>query len=107
MPITQTIADIARRARSGVVAHFVEHEATSAEAALIYQPQHHAERRALSFLMGSGVVQMTGEGRYWVDEEAAARWRRESFTRTAFGVGGTVAAVVGLLVWRRYRRNRS
>jgi hypothetical protein len=107
MPITETIADIAQRARSGVVAHFVDHQATSAEGALTYQPQHHAERRALSFLMGRGVVQMTGGGRYWIDEAAADQWRRESATRTILAIGGTVAAVAGLLVWRRYRRNRS
>jgi hypothetical protein len=107
MPTTLTIADIAQRARAGVVAHFVDHEATTAERALTYQPQRHAERRALSFLIGRGVVQMTDEGRYWVDEAAAAAWRRSATTNTALLVGGTVAAVAGLLVWRRYRRNRS
>jgi hypothetical protein len=107
MPTTPTIADIAQRSRAGVVAHFIDHEATSVEGALTYQPQRHAERRALSFLIGRGVVQMTSEGRYWVDEAAAAAWRRETTRSTALVVGGTVAAVAGFLLWRRYRRNRS
>jgi hypothetical protein len=104
---TPTIADTMLRARAAVTAHFTAAGATSAEGALTYQPQRHAERRALSYLLSQQVVRMTQEGRYWVDEGAADRWRRESRTQAAWMVGGAAAAVAGYLLLRRYRRDRS
>lgn len=104
---TPTIADTISRARSQVVEHFTGAGATRADAALTYQPQRHAERRALAFLLRREVVRMTHEGRYWVDEAAADEWRRDSRTQTAWMVGGAMAAVAGLLILRRYRRDRS
>ncbi len=105
--VTPTIADTMLRARRAVIEHFTAAGATSAEGALTYQPQRHAERRALSYLMGQDVVRMTQEGRYWVDEAAADRWRRESRTQTAWMIGGAAAAAAGYLLLRRYRRDRS
>jgi hypothetical protein len=98
-----TIAATMLRARSGVIAHFIDAGAISSDKALTYQPQRHAERRALSYLMGEEVVRMTQEGRYWVDEEAARAWRRENGVRTAWMVGGALVAVGALVAWRRYR----
>jgi hypothetical protein len=95
------------RARRGVIEHFTAAGAIAEDSALAYQPQRHAERRALSYLMGQQVVRMTQDGRYWVDEAAANAWRRESRTQTAWMVGGAVAAVAGLLIFRRYRKDRS
>ena len=107
MPTTPTIADTMLNARRNVVAHFTDAGATASERALTYQPQRHAERRALSYLMGRQVVRMTQEGRHWVDEAAADQWRRESRTQTAWMVGGAVAAVAGFLILRSHRRDRS
>jgi hypothetical protein len=101
-----TIADTMASARSGVINHFARAGATSAEAALTYQPQRHAERRALSYLMSRNVVRLTQEGRHWLDEAAAEQWRRDSRTRTAWMVGGAVAAVAGFLILRSRRGNR-
>lgn len=101
-----TIAEIAQRTRSDVAAHFLDGGATAPGAALTYQPQRHAERRALAYLMGKGVVRLTQEGRHWIDPQAFATWRRETATRTALVAGGTLAAVAGLVLWRRYRNRR-
>ncbi len=98
-----TIAATMLNARRSVIDHFVDAGATSAGAALTYQPQHHAERRALSYLMGREVVRLTQEGRYFVDEASATVWRRENATRTALIVGGSLAALAGFIAWRRYR----
>lgn len=98
-----TIAEIAQRSRSEVVAHFLNASATAPENALTYQPQRHAERRALAYLMGNGVVRLTQEGRHWIDADAAAAWKRDTTTRVALVAGGTLAAVAGLVLWRRYR----
>jgi len=89
-----------------VIDHFAATGATSPGAAVTYQPQRHAERRALAYLTGKGVVRLTEEGRHWLDEEAADAWRRENAARTALMVGGAVAGVAALLAWRRYRRDR-
>ena len=105
--VTPTIADTMLRARRAVVEHFSSAGATNAQGALTYQPQRHAERRALSFLMGRQVVRMTQEGRYWLDEAAAEQWRRDNRTQTAWMVGGAVAAVAGLLIVRRLRKDRN
>ena len=105
--LTPTIADTMLRARRFVIAHFTEAGATATEHALTYQPQRHAERRALSFLMGKQVVRMTQEGRYWVDEAAAEQWRRESRSQALWMAGGAAAAVAGYLLLRRYGRDRS
>lgn len=98
-----TIAEIAQRSRSDVAAHFLDAGATSPDNALTYQPQRHAERRALAYLMGQGVVRLTQEGRHWIDADAAEAWKRETTTRVALIAGGTLAAVAGLVLWRRYR----
>ncbi|HEY0114236.1 MAG TPA: hypothetical protein VGB54_00810 [Allosphingosinicella sp.] len=105
--LTPTIADTMLRARSDVIDHFTGAGATSAGTALTYQPQRHAERRALAFLTSREVVRLTQEGRYWVDDAAADAWRSQNRTRTAWMVGGAVAAVAGLVILRRYRKDRT
>lgn len=103
---SSTIAATMLRARRGVIDHFTGADATSADLAVVYQPQRHAERRALSYLLGQDVVRMTQEGRYWVDEQSASAWRRQSATRSAWIVAGALAAVAGAVALGRYR-NRS
>ena len=102
-----TIADIAQRSRAEVAAHFLDADATSPGAALTYQPQRHAERRALAYLMGKGVVRLTQEGRHWIDAEAFASWQREIITQTALIAGGAFAAIAGFVLWRRYWKRQS
>lgn len=97
-----TIADTMLQTRKGLIEHFTAAGATSADRALTYQPQRHAERRALSYLMSREIMRMTQEGRYWLDQEAAEQWRRENRTRTAWMIGGAVAAVAGLVAVRSY-----
>jgi len=101
--VGSTIAATMLTARRSVIDHFMEAGAMSADAALTYQPQRHAERRALSYLLGREIVRMTQEGRYFVDEASAAAWRRENAARIALIVGGSLAAVAGFVAWRRYR----
>lgn len=102
-----TIADTALQTRKGTIEHFAAAGATSPETALIYQPQRHAERRALSYLMSRGIVRLTQEGRHWLDEVAAAEWRRENRTRAAWMIGGAAAALAGLVIVRRYGKDRT
>jgi glucuronate isomerase len=103
MATSPTIADTMLQTRRGLIDHFTSAGATSADAALTYQPQRHAERRALSYLMSRQIVRMTQEGRHWLDEAAAQQWRRENRTRTAWMIGGALAAVAGLVAIRSYR----
>jgi hypothetical protein len=102
-----TIADTMLRARKSVIDHLTGVSATNADGAVIYQPQRHAERRALSYLLSHQVVRMTTEGRYWLSEDGAAAWRSDNRTRTAWMIGGALAAVAGLVVVRQIRKKRS
>jgi hypothetical protein len=101
-----TIAAAMRRGRRGVIEHLTSVKATSADGAVTYQPQEHGLRKGLSYLMAQGIVNLTQDGRYWLDQAAAAEWRRNSRTQTALIAGGAVAAL-GVALWlRRSRRNR-
>ena len=97
------IASAAARARRETVEHFLGVGATSPDKAVTYQPQQHLERRALSYLMGKGVVLLTEEGRHWLDPEAAERWRRAMRAQNALVIGG-VAAGLAAFAFARYRR---
>ena len=56
--------------------------------------------------MAQGVVQLTEDGRYWLDQGAAEEWRRNSRAQAALIAGGAVAAL-GVALWlRRSRKNR-
>ena len=101
-----TIAAAMRRGRRSVIEHLTSVGATSADAAVTYQPQDHSLRKGLSFLMAQDVVQLTQDGRYWLDQAAADEWRRNSRAQTALIAGGAVAAL-GVALWlRRSRKNR-
>lgn len=97
-------ADIISRARKDTVRHFRDVGATSADAAVTYQPQQHLERRALSYLLGKEVVRLGNDGRYWLDEAAAATWKRETYTKAALIAGGAAAAI-GAVLWLRRRKS--
>ena len=101
-----TIAAAMRRGRRSVVEHLTSVRATSADSAVTYQPQEHPQRKGLSYLMAQGIVNLTEDGRYWLDQAAADEWRRNSRTQAALIAGGAVAAL-GVALWlRRSRKNR-
>lgn len=101
-----TIAAAMRRGRRAVIEHLTSVAATNADGAVTYQPQDHALRKGLSYLMAQGIVQLTEDGRYWLDQGAAEEWRRNSRAQAALIAGGAVAAL-GVALWlRRSRRNR-
>ncbi|WP_166037589.1 hypothetical protein [Sphingosinicella sp. YJ22] len=101
-----TIAAAMRRGRRSVVEHLTSVRATNADSAVTYQPQDHSLRKGLSYLMAQGVVQLTEDGRYWLDQGAAEEWRRNSRAQAALIAGGAVAAL-GVALWlRRSRKNR-
>ncbi|HEY0326546.1 MAG TPA: hypothetical protein VGC46_11330 [Allosphingosinicella sp.] len=101
-----TIAAAMRRGRRAVIEHLTSVGATSADSAVTYQPQDHSLRKGLSYLMAQDVVQLTQDGRYWLDQTAADEWRRNSRTQAALIAGGAVAAL-GVALWlRRSRKNR-
>jgi len=102
-----TIAAAMSRGRKGVIDHLTGVGATSADSAVTYQSQQHADRKGLAYLLSQGVVRMTQDGRYWVDEPSAEEWRRGQRTQAALIAGGAVAAL-GVALWlRRYRQTRS
>lgn len=98
-------AELILRARKDTVRHFLDVGATRADSAVQYQPQKHLQRRALAYLLGKEVVRLGADGRYWLDETAAAVWRRETGTRTALIVGG-LAAGLAAFAFARYRSSR-
>ncbi len=101
-----TIAAAMRRGRRSVIEHLTSVRATSADGAVTYQPQEHAQRKGLSYLMAQGIVNLTEDGRYWLDQGAAEEWRRNSRTQAALIAGGAVAAL-GVALWlRRSRKSR-
>ena len=104
--VLPNIASALSRARNETVRHLTDVGATSPEQAVTYQPQRHLQRRALSYLVGKGVVLLTDEGRHWVDQEAAASWRRSMRAQNALLVGGLAAGIAAFAV-SRYRRGRS
>lgn len=95
-------AEIILKARKDAVRHFRDVGATSADKAVTYQPQKHLQRRALTYLVGKQVVRLSDNGRYWLDEEAAAAWKKTTRTRTALVAGSILAA--GLAVFLATRR---
>jgi hypothetical protein len=102
-----TIADTALKSRRALIARLRELGATSAEAAIAFHSERHAERRAFQHLLAREVVRKAEDGRYWLDVGAAEAWQRQHRTRTALAIGGVAAAVLGALAWRRYRQTRS
>jgi hypothetical protein len=107
MPDTApTIAAAMRRGRQGVVQHLAQVGATSVDRAVTFQPQEHSLRKGLAYLLSQGVVRMTEDGRYWLDETSAEEWRRAQRTQAALIAGGAVAAL-GVALWlRRQRQSR-
>ena len=61
----------AARARREVREHFDRESAFSPARAVAYDPPSRLHRRQLDSLMGRGVVRETGDGRYWLDVDAA------------------------------------
>ena len=101
-----TIAAAMRRGRRSVVEHLTRVGATGPDGAVTYQPQEHPQRKGLGYLMAQGIVHMTEDGRYWLDQAAVEEWRRSSRTQAALIAGGAVAAL-GVALWlRRQRQSR-
>lgn len=97
-------AELILRARKDAVRHFLDVGATRPDSAVTYQPQRHLERRALAYLTGRQVVRLGEDGRYWLDEKAAAEWKRSTRTKAAVLAGGLVAAGVALFLATRSSR---
>jgi hypothetical protein len=97
------IATAAAHARKDAVEHFRSVGATAAESAVTYQPQRHLERRALAYLIGKGVVKLTGDGKHWIDTDAADAWRRAMRAQNALVLGGVTAGLAAF-AFSLYRR---
>lgn len=89
-------AELVLRARKDTVRHFLNVGATSADAAVTYQPQRHLQRRALAYLLGKQVVRLGADGCYWLDEAAASAWKLSTRNKAALVAGGLVAAGVAI-----------
>lgn len=100
------IGSTTSEARRATVRTLVDAGATSTDAAVVHDPPRHIERRALSYLVGKGVVVRTPGGRYWVDEEAAGKWQRTMQMQNALVIGG-IAAGIAAFAFSRYRRGKA
>jgi hypothetical protein len=77
---TAAAAAAAARARREVREHFDGNNAFDPAHAIAYDPPSRMHRRQFDALIGRGIVLATGDGRYWLDLEAA---RREDERRRA------------------------
>ena len=63
------IAAAVARARREIHEHFEEAGAFDPGQAITYEPPDHIHQTQFEMLVGSGVLQPTGDGRYWLNLE--------------------------------------
>jgi hypothetical protein len=88
-------------ARRRVAEHLIDAGATSADRAVTYQPIMRLRRKGLRYLTRGGIVTLTAEGRYWIDEPKYQEWRSSVRKRIAIGIGGALAATAAVFAFTR------
>lgn len=101
MAVTSPVPALVMRARRRVIAHLTDVGAISASKAVAYLPSRRLEKNALAYFTRKGVVNLAEGGRYWVDEEEAADWKRTKRNRMALILGGGVAAALAAFAFTR------
>ena len=96
-------AALVARARREINEHFETQNAFSPAQAVAYDPPDHIHQRQFDLVVGRGVVQATGDGRYWLDREALRLEleQRQSALRKVLviiAIGIVVAIAVGSIV---------
>lgn len=96
-------AAIVARARREVREHFEARNAFSAAQAVDYDPPDRMHERQFDLLVGRGILRSTGDGRHWIDREAARReeeQRRQALKKVLLiiVIGIVVAAIVAALM---------
>jgi hypothetical protein len=92
---------LAMIARRRVAEHLIETGATSADSAVTYQPGRRLRRKGLSYLTRRGIVTLTQDGRYWIDEAKYREWHGKVRKRVAIAVGGALAAAAAVFAFTR------
>jgi hypothetical protein len=64
------IAAAVARARREILEHFEDSGAFDLGNAVSYEPPDHIHERQFELLVGRGILQPVGDGRYWIDREA-------------------------------------
>ena len=101
MVATPPIGAMMMIARRRVAEHLLGVGATSADHAVTYQPGHRLRHKGLRYLTRSGVVTLTSDGRYWIDEAKYQQWRSSVRKRVAIGVGAALAATAAVFAFTR------
>ncbi|WEK43511.1 MAG: hypothetical protein P0Y64_01360 [Candidatus Sphingomonas colombiensis] len=89
---------IAARAQSVIVAHFVDAKATTAESAIAFEPQARAQQRMFRRMTRFGAILPAEEGCWFLDEDMLVNFRKEELARllgvialTGFAAAGAIA----------------
>ena len=88
-------------ARRRVADHLLDVGATSAERAVTYQPSRRLRRKGLRYLTKRGVITLTDDGRYWIDEGKYREWRSSVRKRIAIGISAALAATAAVFAFTR------
>ena len=88
------------RARKRVVARLEQAGATSAETAIVLQPERRMERKAVDYLRRREIIVEAEPGAYFVQTDKAEAWRRSVRTRMAVAMALIAAAGAALLATR-------
>ena len=101
MVATPPIGAVMMIARQRVAQHLLEVGATSEDKAVTYQPAMRLRRKGLRYLTRNGVVTLTQDGRYWIDEAKYQEWRGKVRKRVAIGIGAALAATAAVFAFTR------
>ncbi|WP_298672951.1 hypothetical protein [uncultured Sphingomonas sp.] len=89
---------IAVRAQSVIVAHFVDANATAAERAIVFEPEGRAQQRVFRRMTRFGAILPAENGRWFLDEQRLLDFRKEELARllgvialTGFAAAGAIA----------------
>jgi len=89
---------ISDRAQAGIVTHFTDAKAISAESAIPFEPQGRAQTRMFRRMTRFGAILPADESRWFLDERVLINFRKEELARllgvialTGFAAAGAIA----------------
>lgn len=101
MAVVPPVGAMVIAARKHVANHLIDAGATSPGSAVTYQPGLRLRRKGLKYLTQRGIVTLTGDGRYWIDEPEYRAYRSTLRKRVGIIVGGALAAAAAAFAFTR------